>query len=301
MKSKKIIALIVVFAAFMAVATSGLAAVTTTTTYNTSDASKIAVTVNVDGVTDEVTYLVKSGTQIVYIDQQTAKDNEVEFNYKISKEKMSGLSTSVQFGTNGTAIGNYEEALPFNQVTTSNGGAEVTYYRDDAASDAVSQDLVAYGNNVEDVLYAKVVFDTASKEIDWEQTTGLVQGVGNVFKVNGTSVSVVLKDTVVDPGVSAPEGSELTIKSSAEPVTKPDGTIIKTESHTKLIKPVGTPKEIGVAYDGYKYPAMAENGTYDPNKVYAVRIITEENEVVDLVPYYLDGETMYYADGTVVE
>ena len=59
MKSKKIVALIVAFAAFMAVATSGLAAVTTTTTYNAEDATKVLVDVEVTGVSGEVTYLVK--------------------------------------------------------------------------------------------------------------------------------------------------------------------------------------------------------------------------------------------------
>ena len=302
MKSKKIVALIVAFAAFMAVATSGLAAVTTTTTYNTSDASKIAVYVKVDGVSDEVTYLVKSGSTIVYIDQQTAKQGSVEFDYKISKEKMSGLSTAVQFGTNGTAIADYDASLPFNQVSTTSDGATVTYYTDvDAKNEVYSQDLVAYGNNPEEELYAKVVFDTTSKEIDWDKTTGLERGEGNVFKVNGTSVSIALKATSVAPGVGdfEEDGYKDVIVDSAADVTVGDK-VIKTKAHTKYIKTVGTPEEIGVAYNGYRYKAMAENNAYEANKVYAVRIITEENEVVDLKPYYYSNGEMYYADGTKV-
>ena len=76
MKSKKIIAMIVAFAAFMAVATSGLAAATveTKTTYNLEDTSKVYVEVDVTSAAagKEVTYLVKTSKEIVYIDQQTA-------------------------------------------------------------------------------------------------------------------------------------------------------------------------------------------------------------------------------------
>ena len=108
MKSKKIIAMIVAFAAFMAVATSGLAAATvqTTTKYNTI-AGKIDVQVDVTDAEagSEVTYLVKNGEKIVYIDQKTATGGLAEFDYKISKAEMTnGLTTSVKLGTNSATI-----------------------------------------------------------------------------------------------------------------------------------------------------------------------------------------------------
>ena len=98
MKSKKIVAMFVALLTFMAVATSGLAAVTTTTTYNTvSDRVEVKVDVTEATSSSEVTYLVKSNDEIVYIDQQTADENgKVSFDYKIAKNKIVNLSTSVQ-------------------------------------------------------------------------------------------------------------------------------------------------------------------------------------------------------------
>ncbi len=91
MKNKKIIAAVVALASFLAMATSGLAAVTTSATYS---GNNLAVTVDVEGMesTDEVTYLVKSidaatgvsgnTDKIVYINQVTGN---TDFNFVVDQ------------------------------------------------------------------------------------------------------------------------------------------------------------------------------------------------------------------------
>ena len=155
MKSKKIIAMIVAFAAFMAVATSGFAAVTTTTTYN-EIADKVVVDVDVTEATpdSEVTYLVKSNGDIVYIDQKTADaSGNVGFDYKIAKTKIAGLATDVKFGTNGSAAITDTTALYLADVTaTTDSNATIAFYTD-ANCETLIGDAAIVGS--EDVIYAK--------------------------------------------------------------------------------------------------------------------------------------------------
>lgn len=103
MKSKKIIAVVVALASMLAMATSGLAA--TTTTY---DGDYVQVTANVPATAGEqVTYLVKGQTgvsgnadKIVYIDQVTAGANGADFSYKIARSYLSSVNPVISVSSN---------------------------------------------------------------------------------------------------------------------------------------------------------------------------------------------------------
>ena len=286
MKSKKIIAMIVAFATFMALATSSFAAVTTTTTYN-EIADKVVVDVEVTEATpsSEVTYLVKSNGQIVYIDQKTAStEGKVDFDYKIAKDKIVGLATDVKFGTNGAAAITDTEALVLNNVTVQKDAnvTAIVFYKDAACEELIGDAAVV---GTEDVIYAKV---TVAEGFEIDQVSGLVDGSGDVYKVQGTAISVTTKATKVDPGVQAPEDAQI------DPVEKEmeiDGETVVVKEYTTVLKVVGTPTEVGVEYDGEKYPALNLDGATnftDTNGLCAVRIIVGADVVVDgLEPYYL--------------
>ena len=104
MKSRNLKAIFasVLTVALLATAMTGFAAtVTTTSTYNAGD-GKVAVVTNVTDATanSEVTYLVKNGEgDIVYIDQDTAANGAVSFEYKIAQNKIADYATTVKFGT----------------------------------------------------------------------------------------------------------------------------------------------------------------------------------------------------------
>lgn len=191
MKCKKIAAMIVASATFMAFATSGFAAsVTTTTTYN-KISDKVVVDVNVTGAQTgkEVTYLVKSkdtGNKIVYIDQKTATDGKVNFNYKVAKSDITKLGATVQFGTDGTeAITGYGD-IQFTTPGVTCPNATITFYSDNLCENAITGTL-ALGTN--ETVYAKVV--PADKyQVDAVKVNGSeVKDSGGVYTIaNATSV-----------------------------------------------------------------------------------------------------------------
>lgn len=287
MKSKKIVAMIVAFAAFMAVATSGFAAVTTTTTYN-SIADKVVVDVDVTGADagSEVTYLVKSNNQIVYIDQKTADNSgNVGFDYKIAKNKIVGLSTDVKFGTDGeAAITDTTPLALANVAVSTDDKATITFFKELACQNEIGANAIV-GNG--DVIFARV--DVADGyEID--SVSGLVDGSGFVYKVSGNSVSVTTKPIVVTPEIQVPEQEELKEIIAKDKEIEVEGEKVQATEYTKVVKVVGQPKEIGVEYDGYRFPALTTGGAYESGKLYAVRIIVSKDVVIDTLPTYMDVE-----------
>jgi hypothetical protein len=294
MKSKKIIAMIVAFAAFMAVATSGFAAVTTTTTYN-QVADKVVVNVDVTEATpgSEVTYLVKNSEgQIVYIDQKTATDGAASFDYKIAKGKITDLITDVKFGTNGAAITDTTPLYLANVAATTDANATIAFYKD-AECETLIGDAAVVGT--EDVIFAKV---TVADGFEIDSVVGLEEtATANVYKVAANAVSVTTKATVVAPGVTdAPADAVVNNGDEIEEDMEINGETVAVKTVTKVFKVVGTPSEVGVKigddeYPAYAYDSSAENGQgakfTSADGLCAVRVIVGKEVVIDgLEPYF---------------
>ncbi len=286
MKSKKIVALIVAFAAFMAVATSGLAA-TTTTTYL---GEKVSVRTEIAAETGkEVTYLVKSGNEIVYIDQQTAKDNKAVFDYKIAKNKIVDLTTDVQFGTNGTAFTTDAlegKALEFGGVTVNSdaGVADVTFHKDkDCDTAAVANTL-----GTEDEVYALVTLN-AGYEIDTVKIGEEEQNKDGKYLVKkGDVLTIITKQSVVAPKV---EADDMVIEDTVVPEGEEPIDTSKYAVKTVAMKITGAPQYVGVVVGDTLYRALpGVSGVYSADAVYAVRIITDKNDVIDNYELYVDEE-----------
>lgn len=293
MKSKKIIALIVAFAAFMAVATSGLAAVTTTTSYYTTEGK---VDVNVTATADagsEVTYLVKSNDQIVYIDQQTATDGKVSFNYKIAQEKIKDLATTVDFGTNGVnAVDETGSEIVLENVSVTAANATVKYYSDKDCTKEIKNAVVG----TEDTVYA-VVTPADGYHIT-DSTKGEVVAAGMTIElVKGDNVVVTLEETVKTPVIEDFDkvvGSDAFVAGDVEIEKEETGTIGddgKTyAAKTSIIKVAGKPSVVGVKYNNNEYPALGLDekipAEYDEATLYAVRIIVEGVQVGNIEIYY---------------
>ncbi len=239
MKSKKIIAMIVAFAAFMAVATSGLAAVTTTTEYNLTDPSKVSVdvTVNSAAAGSEVTYLVEAGKDnIVYIDQQTAdEDGKAFFNYKIAKDKLvnNGYAATVMFGTDGTAFNWEGNDFAFAAVDTNTDNANVTikFYDNAGCSDG---ELENPRVGTKDEIYAKIFYDSENYTI--KSVAGLIStGTANVYKVdksNLENISVETEKVEKEPTADVVLESEPTIdvENPNKPTTDNNGNELDYDS-----------------------------------------------------------------------
>lgn len=308
MKSKKIVAMIVAFAAFMAVATSGLAAVTTTTEYYINDINKVSVEVAVTSAAagSEVTYLVETtaGT-ILYIDQQTANENgAVNFNYKIAKDKVidANYSASVKFGTDGTSVvWDEDDNVNFSAVSAdANDHATITFYTDEACSDGMISGNAYVGT--EDTIYAKIAVDDNYK-ID--SVTGLTPTATEfIYIVNDdvANVSVAVSEKVTAPSVSLPTEEDLSDEDAAtlvgsftEAKDKETGEKIEGDSTVKFLKVVGNPTtEFGIkcanpddASDEWKFPALTTGFENDLDDVdfYAVRIMLGDKEITSFDAY----------------
>lgn len=298
MKCKKIAAMIVASATFMAFATSGFAAsVTTTTTYN-KISDKVVVDVNVTGAQagKEVTYLVKSkdtGNKIVYIDQKTATDGTVNFNYKVAKSDITTLGATVQFGTDGTeAITGYGD-IQFTTPEVTYSNATITFYRDPLCENAITG-TPAFGTN--ETVYAMVVpadnYEVKSVKVNDNAVEANSSGVYTITNANTivveTSLKVVTPDVKVpedityDKDIIAPEGGD--IKFNGE-------TLSNVITKTTILKVVGAPKEVGVEYNGTKYPAFNMDGGKftDTTGLCAVKIIVPAGTVIEVTPYHIDN------------
>jgi len=288
MKSKKIVAMFVALVTFMAVATSGLAATRTTTTYSLD---KVTVVAEVDAEAgSEVTYLVtNSDGDIVYIDQQTATSGIAAFSYKIATNKIEKLRTNVQLGTNGNidvdSDGNTGKILEFAGVeVTGNNIKSVEYFLDEACTSAAENML---GNNPEQSIFVKII------PFSGYNITNVTGGVDATFaatqavvKCNmGATVNVATEKIVSMPSIEtwsfdydeAANGGktaeEIGIPESEEETEVKDG--VSYVAKTTFFKVSGeTNEDFGVIYDGEKYSANPNGAGY-----YAVRIIVNGTEI----------------------
>jgi hypothetical protein len=238
---------------------TGFAAdVSTTTTYNTED-GKIAVTTNVTGATadSEVTYLVKnSAGDIVYIDQDTAANGAVSFEYKIAQNKIADYATVVKFGTdaNDAFAGSGTQDLGFAALKAQSGeNYTVTY----------ANDVVAAG-----------IGETVTANIAANEGYELVD-----VKVNGESKGAVASVVVDNDDVITVEVAEAEKEPSiVEHAELADGV------YTVVVIPTNV-SEFGVEYAGAYYPSLEE----DKTKTAAIQLILPEGtEAVaeDFVVYF---------------
>lgn len=282
MKSKKIVALIVAFAAFMAVATSGLAAVTTTTTYS---GDKVEVTAVVDAETDkEVTYLVRSSaTQIVYIDQQTADENgKATFTYKIAKEKIEDLRTDVSLGTDSatplTTTG--KEITLEGVVVTSDGNVSVVGYFKEQTCDTTVDSIV--GNN--NVIYVKL---KAAEGYNISAVSVEGEAIADFVAANEYVVTLSKGQNVIDVDVVKTETKPVVTKYDVADVTttvKNDkGELVSAVEKTTLMKVTNAYTKAGVNFNGEFYPALKAGATavdessyFTGTDYFAVKLIVPE-------------------------
>lgn len=292
MKCKKIAAMIVASATFMVFATSGFAAasVNTTTTYNQiSDKVEVNVAVTGADAGKEVTYLVKSkdaGNKIVYIDQKTATDGTVNFNYKVAKADITKLGATVQFGTDGTTVITGDGDIEFTKPGVTCSNADITFYSDKSCENAIADTLV--------VGKGEKVYAQVKPHKDYEVKSVKVNGSevvadGGVYTItNATTIVVETSSTYVAPGVETPEitydketqdGGSITIDGE-----KFDNVVTKTT----ILKVVGAPKEVGVTYNGTKYPALKLDGSNftDADGLCAVKIVAPAGTEIVVTPYF---------------
>lgn len=288
MKSKKIIAMIVAFAAFMAVATSGLAAatVTTLTTYDVAN-EKVIVDVDVSGASNgsEVTYLVtNSDGNIVYIDQKTASTTgAVEFDYKIAKADIPNLVTKVKFGTNG--VEKITDTEPLNLVNANiaydTNQAIVGLYADEECTKEIN--VLGTENKTYLSVEAKEGYEVVKVTVDGEEVTSN----STVYEIEGNGAIVVETKAAEQSVTSTNEDVSSTVISNDENAED----VVGKEVNVTLFKvTAGTPTKVGVKIGDVEYPALTTVGDvndtdpiYTSNGIYAVRIISDEAVVV--VPY----------------
>lgn len=301
MKSSKLKATLAAVSAIavMASASTSFAAVNTTATYNTTT-DKVDVVATVTELTPnkEVTYLVKSGETIVYIDQATlSTTGTATFNYKIAKNKIADLQTAVTYGTDGTDPAPAADNLGLGNVTGSATNATIEYYTDKACTDDKKIDGASVVAGKGETIYAKITPDTGY-EIETVTIGGTPQEIKTIYDLTaGQTITVTTKETVVTPVVtpSAPVvdsdlvGTEITVGENKETVKASVTTVLKVTKAEAF-------DEYGVIFDGVAYPAINADG----NSNVAVRILTtKEGATIDsgaVRPYYKKSGVYYYAD-----
>lgn len=291
MKSKKIVALIVAFAAFMAVATSGLAA---TTTYNYQ--SDGYVNVNVEAYAEkgsEVTYIVEHATSgIVYIDQQTADagSGKVVFNYKIAADKIGDLKTTARYGTDGDEAVTSGGQLEFADANVSGENYNVSYAKKDGTpisgtavlgtGDKVDATITPADNyQITGITFNDVALDNVNPATNTIEITKADKVVVATEKIETTPTV-----DIFTPATSIVEDSTYDIDGDGEE----DAVVAKTT----VLKVVGSPTKVGIKYDGQVYLAYADKNTlFTSNDGYcAVRLILPDGTVVadDAITEYIE-------------
>jgi len=260
MNCKKLIAAIAALAVSL-IPVSGFAAeVNTTTTYNT-ESGKVEVSTAVTGATSdsEVTYIVKSAGEVVYIDQDTAEEGSVEFTYKIDKAKIAeDYSTSVKFGSSSEAdtfTGNGTESLGIMALQQSETDVHytITYPGEEEAW--------GYGEQVTAQIVPDDGYEVTAIYVDGVKQENLSSNM--VLITYGQTITADVQEVVVDPGLSY-----ILIDVADE-----TGENAGLKSRIVILEPKGNVDKIGVLYKGDFYPSNS-------NKLSAVKIIfpaAEEN------------------------
>lgn len=188
----KVLAAVVAAVMLMSMGLSAFAATyTTTTTYNTSDESKVDVVTEVTGVGDEdqVAYLVtenvSGNNNIIWIDQQPADDGEVTFNFTTDAANALGLGSTVKVGSTTYAANGFEAA----QTEVKLASFDVTVVS--AGNGKVEVDAAATTNYVTFTVYPDAGYEFDKCVIvDGEDETEVAWVVGsNAKKVKVTADS----------------------------------------------------------------------------------------------------------------
>lgn len=300
MKSSKLkatLAAVSAIAVMASASTSFAATVTTRSTYNTDDAKKVSVTATVSGAeaNKEVTYLVKSNNEIVYIDQATATGGTATFTYKIDKTKLADdLSTDVKFGTDSTTNTNFDgtTALGFGKVEAKgDANVTITYWKDaECTNNQISGTMYAAG--ADETVYAKVTVNDPTKYEIASAVIGEVDyGTNGIYALKaGQTITVTTKEKTTTPVVVT------TQPTVDKDVTEFEGKAVKA-SVTTVLSVTGNADEYGVLFtvngELTAFPAVAGE-----NKYAAVRILTTDNKEIsstNVKPYYKVGGTYYDA------
>lgn len=288
MKSRNLKAIFasVLTVALLATAVTGFAAqnatVATTTTYNTVD-NKVAVTTTVTNATgnSEVTYLVKSGSGIVYIDQDTADESgRVDFVYKIAKNKMDGYSSAVTFGTNAgdSFAGTGRDDLGIVALKKQSGDHYTVTYEGDAVAAGIGEMVTAYiepheGYEITSIMVGETSYpaDTASVLVD-----------------NDDVITVETKEAEKAPAIS--------VYKVLGTITDEEDDNYGKEAFTAVIIPEGNVEEFGVEYALFGNVAK-QYRSLTADKMAAVQLILPENKqasIDDFKPYFVvNGELKY--------
>ncbi len=284
MKSKKIIALVVAFAAFMAMATSGLAATisSTTTAYNT-ESGKVEVTVALSGSADEdVTYLVKgksgvsgNADNIVYIDQVklTGEAANDKITYKVDKQYIDDETPSLVVSSNVT--GDLEATLGAIPAATA-GNYTVEYYR--TSAEIGESNAVELSNIGDETVYAYVkanegyeISSVAAKE----GSTALGTAVAtNVYAVTLAQLPLVVTTSAT---FTAPSVSQaLIVDEESSP-----------KSYTGLFYINDAVGEVGLTLNGFEYPALtATDANYTTASSYCAVKLESSVALTNIGAYY---------------
>lgn len=295
MKSSKLKATLAAVSAIavMASASTSFAAVNTTATYNTTT-DKVDVVATVSELTPnkEVTYLVKNGETIVYIDQATLDNNgAATFAYKIAKNKIPDLQTAVTYGTDGSVPAPAADNLGLGNVTGSATNATIEYYTDEACSadKKIADTSVVAGKG--ETIYAKITPETGYeiKTVTIGETAQTE--IKNVYSLTaGQTITVTTKEKTTTPVVVT------TQPTVDKDVTEFEGKAVKA-SVTTVLSVTGNADEYGVLFtvngELTAFPAVAGE-----NKYAAVRILTTDDKEIsstNVKPYYKVGGTYYDA------
>ena len=267
MKSRNLKAIFasVLTVALLATAMTGFAAtVTTTSTYNAGD-GKVAVVTNVTDATanSEVTYLVKNGEgDIVYIDQDTAANGAVKFEYKIAQTKIADYATTVKFGTDAADVfaGTGEDTLGFVALKDQSGDTYTVTYANDVVAAGIGEKVTAN-------IVAKDGYEIVDVKVNGESKSA----VNSVEVDNDDVITVETKKSEVAPAIQVYKE-------------------LKGNEFTAVIIPTGD----GITEFGIEY-ALFEGVTKQyksavANTTAAVRLILPEDKAVtvdDFAPYFV--------------
>lgn len=275
----KTIVLSVLIAAVLALGmTSFAATVSTTTTYNAASGN-VHVSTTVSGVevdsmvaymvTNNTTGSVNNASDVLYVYQKTADTGTLNFEYEIDKTKLSTLDTRVRFGSDKTL--NIDPDANVNKETLTNksyaaelgllnitesvnngeGGATITYFTDRACQNTASG-TTGFGETV----YAQVTPDSGY-EIDSVTVDNNSENPDDgVYQVR-QSISVTTKERQASVGITAVQPIRVTYNERGENPLTGYGYIIQKRDG------VGTLEEVGIAYNGYSYPAILPSGDND--------------------------------------
>lgn len=303
MKSSKLKATLATVSAIavMASASTSFAAVTTQSTYNTStDKVSVVATVSELEANKEVTYLVKSGDQIVYIDQNTLDANgAATFTYKIAKSKILDLQTAVTYGTDGSKPAPDGDSLGFERVEATGEHVTIEYYTDPSCQNKISDEKVAIGSQEE--IYAKVT-EESGYEIESVTIGGESVSIGSkIYRLEkGKNLAVTTKVTKANPVVITSEPAQDDVTDMKVDV---DGTPTEVKASVTTVLKVNKMDEVteyGVIFNGVAYPAI---NTEKAANV-AVRILTTDDKetisINDVKAYYRIDNTYYNINGTEI-